>query len=464
MDALVFESARSLARMIRERQVSSVEVVQAHLDRIEAVNPVLNSVVLVLADSALDRARELDSALSRGEVAGPLHGVPVTIKDAVETAGVTTTGGTLGRSGFVPSADATVVARYKRAGAIVIGKTNMPELSAAGETDNLVFGRTNNPYDPARHPGGSSGGEGAAIASGQSPLGVGSDVGGSIRGPAHFCGIAGIKPTSGRVPGTGHFPSFAGGFSQLWQLGPMARFVEDLTLALPILAGPDGRDPTTVPVPLQRPADVDRAGLRVAYYTALPEVPVTPDVAGAIRSAAAAIAADGTAVAEARPGCLDSIRDQIHAFNAAMSGDRLRRTLEANRTARSHPLLQQAMEFQRENSLSPAELAENLVWIDGFRSRMLAFMDEFDALLCPAHAHPSIGHGLSNTPRYKDGSMYAMVYNVTGWPGAVVRAGTSETGLPIGVQVVAKPWREDIALALARRIEDALGGWQRPPL
>ena len=150
-----------------------------------------------------------------------------------------------------------MVARYKRAGAIVIGMTNLPELSAAGENDNLVFGRTNNPYDPSRHPGGSSGGEGAAIASGQSPLGVGSDVGGSIRGPAHFCGIAGIKPTSGRVPGTGHFPSFAGGFSQLWQLGPLARYVEDLILALPILAGPDGKDPTVAPVALRNPLDVD---------------------------------------------------------------------------------------------------------------------------------------------------------------------------------------------------------------
>ncbi len=464
MDELIFKSASSLAGMIRDRKVSTVEVVQAHLDRIEAVNPILNSVVLVLADSALARARQQDAELSRGIVVGPLHGVPVTIKDAVETARVTSTGGTLGRAGFVPIADAAVVARYKRAGAIVIGKTNMPELSAAGETANLVFGRTNNPYDPSRHPGGSSGGEGAAIASGQSPLGVGSDVGGSIRGPAHFCGIAGIKPTSGRVPGTGHFPSFAGGFSQLWQLGPLARYVEDLILALPILAGPDGKDPTVAPVALRNPLDVDPKGLRVAFYTSLPEVPVTSDVADAIGDAATALADMGVATAEARPACLDSIRVQIHAFNSAMGGDQLSRTLNRVGTTRSHTLLQEAIDFQRENSLPPAELAENLVWIDGFRSQMLSFMDDYDAILCPAHAHPSIAHGLSNTPRYKDGSMYSMIYNVTGWPGAVVRAGTSSTGLPIGVQVVAKPWREDVALALAQRIEDSLGGWERPLL
>ena len=450
--------------MIRDRQVSSVEVVQAHLDRIADVNPVLNSVVVVLADYALARARQRDQDLSRGVLVGPLHGVPVTIKDAVETAGVTTTGGTLGRAGFVPAADATVVSRYKRAGAILIGKTNLPELSAAGETDNLVFGRTNNPYDLSCHPGGSSGGEGTAIASGQSPLGVGSDVGGSIRGPAHFCGIAGIKPTSGRVPGTGHFPSFAGGFSQLWQLGPMARFVEDLALALPILAGPDGKDPTTVPVALRDPKKVDPEKLRVAFYTSLPEVPVTQDVADSIRAAASALAGIGVSTAAARPACLDSIRDQIHAFNAAMNQDQLDRILTRTGTTRSHLLLRQAIEFQHENSLSPAELAENLVWIDGFRSQMLSFLDDFDALLCPAHAHPAIAHGLSNTPEYKDGSMYSMVYNVTGWPGAVVRAGNSSAGLPIGVQIVARPWREDIALALAQRIEDSLGGWQRPQL
>ena len=464
MDELIFRSASSLAGMIRDRQVSSVEVVQAHLDRIEAVTPTLNAVVFVLADSALARARQLDRELSRGTLVGPLHGVPITIKDAVATAGVTTTGGTLGRAEYVPVKDATVVARLKRAGAIVIGKTNLPELSAAGETDNLVYGRTNNPYDPSRHPGGSSGGEGAAISSGQSPLGVGSDVGGSIRGPAHFCGIAGIKPTSGRVPGTGHYPAFAGGLSQLWQLGPLARYVKDLALALPILAGPDGADPTVAPVALRNPRDVDPAGLRVAFHTDIPEVPVTPKTAEAIRNAAAALTDAGVTVVEDRPLCLESIRSQFHAFNAGVGGDQLSRILARAGTSRRHKLMQQAIEFQREHRPSVTELAEILVWVDEFRRQMLSFLSGYDAILCPAHAHAAISHGQSNTPRYKDGSMYAMIHNMTGWPGAVVRAGTSGAGLPIGVQVVAKPWREDIALALAQCIEESLGGWQRPPL
>ena len=172
----------------------------------------------------------------------------------------------------------------------------------------------------------------------------------------------------------------------------------------------------------------------------------------------------GIATVEARPACLDLIRDQIQAFNSAMGGDQLSRTLNRVGTARSHTLLQEAIDFQNEHRLSSVELAENLVWIDGFRSQMLSFLDEIHAVLCPAHAHPSIEHGLSNTPEYKDGSMYSKICNVTGWPGAVVRAGTSSTGLPIGVQVVAKPWREDVALALAQRIEGSLGGWERPLL
>lgn len=464
MNDLVFESASALARMIRDRHVSSVEVVQAHLDRIAAVNSDLNSVVAVLDEAALSRARQLDEQMSGDGPVGPLHGVPVTIKDAIETAGVVSTGGTLGRAGFVPERDAPVVTRLKSAGAIVIGKTNLPELSAAGESDNLVYGRVNNPYDTARHPGGSSGGEGAAIASGQSPLGLGSDVGGSVRGPAHFCGIAGIKPTSGRVPGTGHFPSFMGGLARYWQIGPLARRVEDLELALPIIAGPDGVDPAVAPVRLGSPGEVDIAKLRVAFYTDVPEVPVTPGTARAIRDAAAAVADAGAVVEEFRPDCLESVRDQIRALYAGVGGERLERTLARVGTDRAHRLLQEAIGYQRTHRPSIVELAEILVWVDQFRSRMLGFLTRYDAVLCPAHAHASIGHGLSNAPEYKDGPIYCMLYNFTGGPGTVVRAGTSADGLPIGVQIAARPWREHITLALARRVEDVLGGWSQPPL
>src|SRR2546425_5503678 len=262
MDELVYTSATSLAQAIRGKLVSSQEVVEAYIHRIEAVNPQLNAIVQLTAEAALAQAREADAAQARGEIKGPLHGVPITIKDSFDTEGVISTAGTKGRASYVPQQDATAVARMRAAGAILLGKTNLPELSLAYESDNLVYGRTNNPYDLSRTPGGSSGGEGAIIAAGGSPLGLGNDAGGSIRIPVHFCGIAGIKPTSGRVPRTGNFPGPGGAFDMIWQPGPMARFVEDLSLALPIIAGVDGRDPSIVPVPLGDPKRVDLKTLR----------------------------------------------------------------------------------------------------------------------------------------------------------------------------------------------------------
>jgi amidase len=254
MHDVIYASATTLARAIRAKEISSVEVVQAFLERIAAVNPALNAVVQLRAEAALAEARAADAALAHGQIMGPLHGVPMTIKDSLDTAGVITTGGTTGRATYVPAQDATVVARLRAAGAILLGKTNTPELTLWGETDNLVYGRTNNPYDLTRTPGGSSGGAAAIIAAGGSPLDIGSDTRGSIRLPAHFTGIAGIKPTSGRVPRTGHIvPWGLGAVDALTQLGPLARYVEDLVLILPLICGPDWQDPAMVPMPLGDP-------------------------------------------------------------------------------------------------------------------------------------------------------------------------------------------------------------------
>ncbi|MBI3327509.1 MAG: amidase, partial [Nitrospinae bacterium] len=284
MDELIYASANAIAKAIRDKDVSAVEVVEAHLRRIEAVNPKLNAVVHTIAARARAEARAADQALARREVQGPLHGVPMTIKDSLDTAGVVSTGGTKGRAAYVPEQDATVVARLRAAGAILLGKTNTPELTLAGETDNLVYGRTNNPYDLSRTPGGSSGGAGAIIAAGGSPLDIGSDTGGSIRLPAHFCGIAGIKPTSGRVPRTGHVVPFGmGAVDALTQNGPMARYVEDLALTLPIIAGDDWRDPAIVPMPLGDPNAINVKGLRVAMHTDNGVMAPTPETAVAVR-------------------------------------------------------------------------------------------------------------------------------------------------------------------------------------
>ncbi|HEY8438079.1 MAG TPA: amidase [Candidatus Limnocylindrales bacterium] len=286
-DELWAQPVTALAALIRGREVSSIEVVQSCLSRIEAVNPVLNAVV-TLAPDALDRARAADRAIARGASLGQLHGVPCTIKDSLDTAGLRTTAGTIGWRDRVPDRDATAVIRVKAAGAIVLGKTNTPEFTWSDETDNDVFGRTSNPYDVERTPGGSSGGAAAIVAAGGSPFDIGSDTGDSIRQPAHVCGIAGIKPTQGRVPRTGHWPSFGGLVGSLQQLGPLARRVDDLALLLPILAGPDGEDPHVAPVPLGDPATVDVAGLRVAAFTDNGVRTPTPETIATVADAAAA--------------------------------------------------------------------------------------------------------------------------------------------------------------------------------
>lgn len=263
---LVDLSAGEMARRIRAGELSSEELVRAHTARIEAVNPTLNAVVR-LNPMAVDEGRAADRALRAGEPVGPLHGVPMTVKDSHDVEGIVSTAGTQGRADYVPVRSATAVGRLQRAGAIVLGKTNTPEITLSFNTVNDLYGRSWNPYDPERTPGGSSGGAAAIIAASGSPLDLGTDTGGSIRLPAHFCGVAGIKPTSGRVPRTGHLISFDGLHQSLTQIGPLARTVEDLSLVLPLIAGPDGVDPHVPPVPLHHPADVDVPTLRVAFHT-----------------------------------------------------------------------------------------------------------------------------------------------------------------------------------------------------
>ncbi len=269
VEDLTCASASSLARAIREREVSSGEVVEAHLRRIEAVNPRLNAVAQLTADAARKEAQAADDALARGELRGPLHGVPFTVKDWIETAGVVCAAGIKERRDFVPKRDATVVTRMRAAGAILLGKT-------IDGVNNPVYGPASNPYDLARMPGASSAGEAAIIAAGGSPLGLGSDSGGSIRYPAHCCGVAGLKPSAGRVPLTGHFPRIDHLSDPRTQIGPLARHVEDLALALEVIAGVDWRDPSVAPVPLGDWRAVELRGLRVATFTAFEGASCTP--------------------------------------------------------------------------------------------------------------------------------------------------------------------------------------------
>jgi amidase len=459
---LVFASASEQAKAIREKQISSEELTRACIKRIEEVNPKLNAVVQLPAATALAQAREADRALARGEIRGPLHGVPFTLKDAIETKGVISTGGTLGRAAYVPEEDATVVKRLRAAGGVLLGKTNCPELGWAWESDNLIYGRTNNPYDLSLSPGGSSGGESAIIAAGGSPFGLGSDAGGSVRFPAHCTGITAIKPTSGRVPRTGHFPGPGGTLDALWQIGPLARSVEDLNTLLPIIAGVDWRDPAIVPMPLGDATQVDLKTLRVAFHT--DNGIETPDreTIQTVKNAAGALEGSVAAVEEARPRDIEQTYEIYLGLFTADGGAGLEELLEMAGTKKVHPLLQRVLDLQHSGAKSMALFGALLGQWDAFRRSLLCFMEEFDAMVCPVCSFPGMVHG-STYDRLAAFS-YTMTYNLTGWPAAVVRAGSSREGLPIGVQIAARPWREDVALAVAAKIERALGGYQRPPL
>jgi amidase len=463
MDEFIFASARQIARAVRDKQVSAVEVVEAHLARIEQVNPRLNAVVQLCADRALAEARDADAALAGGATPRPLHGVPMTLKDSLDTAGVVTTGGTQGRASFVPEEDSTVAARLRAAGAILLGKTNTPELTLAGETDNLVYGRTNNPYRLDRMPGGSSGGAAAIIAAGGSPLDMGSDTGGSVRMPAHFCGIAGLKPNSGRVPRTGHIvPYGMGALDALTQNGPLSRYVEDLALTLPIISGPDGRDPAIVPAPLGDPRDVNIDELRIAMHTDNGLMTPTAETQDAVRAAARVLDKQCVVVDDRRPEALAMLDEITTKLNGGDGRSWVRRLLDKAGTTQMSPFLEKR--FETAKPIATEEFTANLEKLDQYRSRMLGFMSDYDAILCPTAAFPACLHGESFEEKNRLAFSYCGAYNMTGWPGVVVRGGTSDDGLPIGVQVVARPWREDVALALASRLESALGGWQKPAL
>jgi amidase len=459
---LIFASATEQAKAIREKRISSEGLVRACLERIAEVNPKLNAVVQLPAATALAQAREADRALARGEIKGPLHGVPFTLKDAIETEGVICTGGTLGRAAYVPKEDATVVKRLRAAGAILLGKTNCPEFGWAWESDNLICGRTNNPYDLSLSPGGSSGGESAIIATGGSPFGLGSDAGGSVRFPAHCTGITAIKPTSGRVPRTGHFPGPGGLIDALWQIGPLARFVEDLNTVLPIIAGVDWRDPAIVPMPLGDATKINLKALRVAFHTDNGIETPTGETIETVENAARALETSVAAVEEARPPGIEQTYEIYLGLFTADGGAGLEELLATAGTKKVHPLLQRALDLQCSHAKSMAAFGTLMGQWDTFRRSLLSFMEEFDVLVCPVCSFSGMVHG--STYDRLSAFSYTMTYNLTGWPAAVVRAGASRNGLPIGVQIVARPWREDVALAVGAKVEKALCGYQRPAI
>jgi amidase len=462
MNDAIYWSASALARALRAGELSAREMVDACLARIDVVNPSINAVVQLVPERARGEADALDRLAARGQFKGPLHGVPITLKDSLETAGIVSTGGTLGRRNFIPRQDAPVVARLRAAGAVLLGKTNTPELTLSGETNNLIYGRSNNPHDLSRSPGGSSGGSAAIIACGGSALELGSDTGGSIREPAHLCGITGIKPTSGRTPRSGHIVPFGGILDSLTQIGPMARYVEDLVLALPIICGPDGRDPAVVPVALGDPGAIDVSRLRVAWYADNGIVALDAEIQRVVSATAQALRTE-VEVLDSRllPGMRELV-SLTSEFRESANAGIIQRLLKRYGTTQPGPDL---AGYLTEKSLAASDCVDPALIeaIDEARSQALGFFADYDAIVCPPSHALARPHGASHKDSFDDWS-YMTIYNLLGWPGVSVPAGSSDSGLPVGVQIVAAPWREDIALALALRIEVLMGGYQQPLL
>jgi Asp-tRNA(Asn)/Glu-tRNA(Gln) amidotransferase A subunit family amidase len=469
-DDLTTKPVTELIPLIRRRAVSPVEVVEAFLRRIDELNPSLNAVVTLSTD-ALERARSCEAELMRGQNLGSLHGLPLTIKDTIDTAGLRTTSGARVRADHVPQSDATAVARLKTAGAIILGKTNVSEMAVPYECDNPVFGRANNPHDVTLTPGGSSGGEAAAIAACLSPAGLGSDLSGSIRVPAHFCGIAGLKPTTGRVPMDGHTPAAAGVVSLGASIGPMARTVADLSVLFNVLAE---RTETDAEAKALLSHETLR-GARVACYDDDDGVaPVSEETRAAVASAAHALRDAGLEVVDvAPPGISKGSHLWIELFSRAANAEiaELYRGREGQAGPQVARLLREYADdpIEFEDRIDSAErLAGAVVERERLREQLLRWMKTTPLLLAPVGATAAFEHGRE---RVNVGGIYISVFrvfsysqtfNVFGLPAVSVPAGKTAAGLPVGVQVVGRPFEERKVLAAAAIIEKALGGWQQP--
>lgn len=432
---LIALSALELGQTIQRRQASSLEVVSAHLDQISRVNPALKAVVQI-SDVALKEAAAADEAFTRSNNVGPLHGVPFTVKDWIETKDLICAAGMEHRKDRLPRHDATVVARMRAAGAILLGKTK------PGSTED-IYPAPKNPHNLAHSPGSSSSGEAAIIAALGSPMGLGSDSGGSLRWPAHCCGVATLKPTSGLVPNTGHVPPIIALSDPRTVIGPFARSVADLEVALKVIVGEDDKDASTLPVPLGTMDDVSPSSLRVAYFAGFEGA--SPDVStvSALEDARRAFEAYGATVIDVNPPRIEEALGITQAYWSRPESGSLKTWAPWGK------------------STLPADAIEqSLFEWDRLRRAFTEFMADFDLVICPTGetAAPARAEALAQD------YIYTVPFSLTGQPVAVVRMGTSKDGLPIGIQIAAKPFRDHIALAGARILERHAGPWAAPQI
>ena len=470
-DELFFAPATRLVQMLRSREVSAAEMVSAFIERIESLNHHVKSVVTLVEERAAEESDEADRRLAGREDIRPLEGLPITIKDSIETQGVRSTDGMKILEHHIPKEDAPAVARLRAAGAIIIAKTNVPEMAMDYDCDNPLFGSTNNPWHVGRVPGGSSGGDAASLASGMCALALGSDYGGSIRIPSHFCGVVGLKPTWGTIPGTGHLPPSPAApppIAHMATIGPMARYVDDLTLEYNLIRGPHPSTPYTVPSLEAHPERVNLKQIPCAFFTGIEGVvPVAAEIRAATERAAKALSKIGVPVEQKTPPIKEAARIW---FDYAMAdGGELLRAALAGKEHLSRERLRNSL-LMPLPSRSAADFFRTSIERDIFRVQLQQFMEKYPIVIGPPFCVTAFEHGLTDVKI--DGQSYnlftanwpALWVNCAGLPAAVVPAGMDRDGLPIGVQIVGRAFEEETVLAVAKALEQELGGFKRPPL
>ena len=469
MGAPFYLSFRESREKLQKIEISSEELITVHLQRDQELQPKLNAFVHFDAESALARARHLDGALAHGEALPPLAGIPLTVKSCIDVAGWPCPAGSLLRKDYVPAADAPLVARLEAAGAILLGNTNTPEFLMSYETDNRLNGKTSNPWNLAYSAGGSSGGEAAAIASGCSMGGVGSDGGGSIRTPAHFCGICGLKPTPGRVPAAGHFPQSAGAFAWIGVVGPMARTVADLRAIFHVIQGPDPGDPLSAPVPVRDIPPGALRGLRIGILENAELGRATPETLSTVRRAAQALCDLNFRVEPLKLEKLDRALELWWYFFGPVVGSVLRASSQAQESLLS-PMLREYLSVATADPPGTLEtFLSTCTERDFVRADILRQLRDVPILLSPVSTAPAFKHGegscLPGDPyNYRDTMRFCQWLNLAGFPGLSLPFGRSPEGLPINVQLISRPYEEDLLLAVGEALEQARGPWQAPGL
>jgi amidase len=461
-DVTLLSAVQQLA-LLREKKISPLELAEEHIHAIERLNPRLNAIVN-FTELDKERIRAQARALTdENGPRGPLHGLPITIKSSIATAGLPCEVGTMLRQGILAEEDAVAVARARQAGAIILGTTNCPEFLMAYETDNRLHGQTRNPWDLKRTSGGSSGGEATAIASGMSAAGLGSDSGGSVRTPAHFTGICSLKPTPGRIPGTGHVPPCVGPFSILGAIGPMARTMEDVRLLFETLSGQDVSDPCGAPLVSRTITSDDLKQIPIGYFEDDGLVPVTPEIRLAVNAAARVLQNRGFSVRPFRPAALEAARKLWWIFFVRAGAMFLEPLLHRCEEQLSPVFLDFLSIAHREPPLSGTELLQAWAECDQVRSQLLHEMQQFPVLVCPVCAVPAFRHGERSWSvdgqqiEYLDAMRYTQWFNLLGAPAAVVPVGKSPDRLPIGVQIAGRPFEDEIVLEIASAINREFG-------